>query len=171
MGLDVADDGTLGDGAEGKDVAYVESGLLTAVDELAGVHALGGDEELGVALVPVGVKELDLGDGRTTTGIMDDLLDDATDVAVLLGVVDGTELHGTLAGADVSLEDGGLTLTLGLLLFGHNNHKQVTIRSNRNVTIIYHCEIKEVQVQVVAGGQAHLIMHYPQKTRGIASWT
>ena len=114
-GLDVADDGTLGDGPEGQDIADIESCLLTAVNELSGVHALGGDEELSVTLVAVGVKELDLGDRSATTGIVDDLLDNSTDVAVLLGVVDGTELHGTLAGADVSLEDGGLALALGLL--------------------------------------------------------
>jgi hypothetical protein len=46
---------------------------------------------------------------------MDDVLDDAADVALLLSVVNGTELHGTLAGARVGLEDGGLALTLGLL--------------------------------------------------------
>lgn len=116
IGLDVADDGTLGDGGEGKDVAALKGGLLAAVDELAGVHALGGDEELGVALVTVGVQELNLGDGSTTTGVMDDVLDDAADVAVLLGVVNGTKLHGALAGAGVSVEDGGLALTLGLLV-------------------------------------------------------
>jgi len=115
VGLNVADDGTLGDGGEGKDVAALKGGLLAAVDELAGVHALSGDKELGVALVAVGVQELDLRDGGTATGVMDDVLDDTADVALLLGVVNGTELHGTLAGARVGLEDGGLTLTLGLL--------------------------------------------------------
>jgi hypothetical protein len=47
---------------------------------------------------------------------MNDVLDDAADVAVLLGVVNRTKLHGTLAGAGVGVEDGGLTLTLGLLV-------------------------------------------------------
>ena len=42
--LDVADNGTLGDGAEGEDVADNEGGLAAAVDELARVHSLGGDE-------------------------------------------------------------------------------------------------------------------------------
>jgi len=115
VGLDVADDGTLGDGGQGKDVAALKRGLLAAVDELASVHALSGNKELGVALVAVGVQELDLGDGGTATGVMDDVLDDAADVALLLSVVNGTELHGTLAGARVGLEDGGLALTLGLL--------------------------------------------------------
>jgi len=115
VGLDVADNGTLGDRGEGQDVAALKRGLLAAVDELAGVHALSSDEELGIALVAVGVQELDLGDGSTTSGVMDDVLDDAADVALLLGVVKGTKLHGALAGAGVSLEDGGLTLTLGLL--------------------------------------------------------
>ena len=114
LGLDVADDGTLGDGGKRKDVSYIKGGLLTTVDELAGVHALGGDDELSITLVTVGVEELNLGDGSTTTGVMNDLLDDTTDVAMLLGVVDGTKLRSTLAGTGVRVEDGGLTLTLGL---------------------------------------------------------
>lgn len=140
IGLDVADDGTLGDGGEGKDVAALKGGLLAAVDELAGVHALGGDEELGVALVTVGVQELNLGDGSTTTGVMDDVLDDAADVAVLLGVVNGTKLHGALAGAGVSVEDGGLALTLGLLVssvISHSEQEVSTLRSNHKVNIVY----------------------------------
>ena len=78
------------------------------------VHALRADEQLVVTLVPVRVEELDLRDRRTASGVVQDLLDDATDVTLLLGIIQRTELHGTLAGTDVSLEDGGLTLSLGL---------------------------------------------------------
>ena len=42
--LAVAHDGTFGHGAEGQGVANLELGLLAAVEELAGVHALSGDE-------------------------------------------------------------------------------------------------------------------------------
>lgn len=59
--LDVADNGTFGDGSEGQDVADDEGGLLAAVDELAGVEALGGDEELHLLLVAEGVAERHLG--------------------------------------------------------------------------------------------------------------
>lgn len=111
LGLDVADDGPLGDGGEGEDVSDVEGRLLSAVNELAGVHALGGDEELVVTSVLVGVLELDLGDGGSTSGVVDDVLHDAPDVAVLLGVVEGAELHGSLTGAGVGAEDSSLSLT------------------------------------------------------------
>ena len=65
--LDVGDDSSLRDGAEGKDVADGERGVLAGVDELAGVHALVGDEGLGVELVAVGVAEDDAGKGDTTS--------------------------------------------------------------------------------------------------------
>lgn len=42
--LDVADDASLRHGPEGEDVAYGERGAASAVDELAGVHTLGGDK-------------------------------------------------------------------------------------------------------------------------------
>jgi hypothetical protein len=45
---------------------------------------------------------------------MEDLLDDSANVAVLLGVVERTELNGTLASPAVTLEDGRLSATLGL---------------------------------------------------------
>jgi hypothetical protein len=47
---------------------------------------------------------------------MKDLLDDTADVSTTLSVVDGTELHGALAGAHMSFEDGGLSPPLGLLV-------------------------------------------------------
>ena len=91
--LDVGDDGTLRDGAEGEDVADGERGVLAGVDELASVHALVGDEGLGVKLVAVGVAEDDLGQRRTTAGVVDDLLHDTTDVAMALGKVESAELR------------------------------------------------------------------------------
>ena len=45
---------------------------------------------------------------------MEDLLHDTTDVSTTFGVVDGSKLDGSLTGAGVSLEDGGLTLPLCL---------------------------------------------------------
>ena len=97
--LDVGNDGTLRDGAEGQDVADGQGGLLAGVDELAGVHALVGDEGLLVLLEPVRVAEDDLGEGRTTTGVVDDVLDHTPYVTVSLGIVEGSELGGSLAKA------------------------------------------------------------------------
>lgn len=99
--LDVGNDGTLGHGAEGKDVADGQGSVLTGVDELAGVHALVGDEGLGDHLELVGVTELDLGEGSTTAGIVDDLLDDTTGVTVSLSVIEGPELGRGLVQAGV----------------------------------------------------------------------
>ena len=114
LGLDVAHNGTLRDLFQREHVADGERGLLPAVHELSGVHALGGHHELHVSLEAVGIEELDLGDGGTASGVVKDLLDDATDVTATLGVVDGSELDGSLARARMGLEDGGLTLPLCL---------------------------------------------------------
>ena len=67
LGLDVGNDGTLGHLTDGQDVADGQGSLLAGVDELAGVHALVGDEGLGNLLVLVGVAELNAGEGGTTT--------------------------------------------------------------------------------------------------------
>lgn len=64
--LDVADDGTFGERREGENVGNVESGLLTAVDELAGGETLGSDEGLDTGAVLVRVTEGNLGKGGTT---------------------------------------------------------------------------------------------------------
>jgi hypothetical protein len=110
--FNVADDGTLGHGGEGEDVTNGQGGLLTTVDKLASVHALSGDESGSALLVSILITELDLGEGSTTTGIVDDLTDDSTDVTVTLGKVESTELGGTLTVLGVSLEDASMALAL-----------------------------------------------------------
>ena len=74
LALEVAHDGTLGEVADGQDVADGERSLLAAVDELAGEHALGGDEELGSLAVAVSLREDDSGERSATSGVVDDLL-------------------------------------------------------------------------------------------------
>lgn len=110
--LDVADDGTLRDPAEGQHVADGEGGAATAVDELARVHALGCDKELLLVLVPEWVAESDLGERRATAGVVDDVGDDALEVPVALAEVEGAEAGGALAVVGVGLEHGPRTLTL-----------------------------------------------------------
>jgi hypothetical protein len=110
--LHVRDDGTFGHGAEGEDVADGESGLLADVDELASVHALVGDEGLGDLLELVGVTEDNLGERSTTTGIVDDLADDAPQVTMSLRVVEVAELGRSLVQAGVGREDGAAALSL-----------------------------------------------------------
>mmetsp|Transcript_5360 Transcript_5360/g.8213 ORF Transcript_5360/g.8213 Transcript_5360/m.8213 type:complete len:216 (+) Transcript_5360:2311-2958(+) len=118
-GLNVAHNGTLGHTSQRKNISDGQSGLLSAVDELTGVHTLSGNHKLSVPLVTVGVQELDLGNGSTTTGVMHDVLDNTTDVSTTFSVVDGTKLHSSLTGADVRLENGGLTLPLCLDVLSH----------------------------------------------------
>lgn len=52
----------------------LERGFLSAVEELSGVHALGGDEELLAHLELVGVSKVDHGQGGTPTGVVDYIL-------------------------------------------------------------------------------------------------
>jgi hypothetical protein len=48
--------------------------FLSAVDELTGVHAFGGDEQFFALLVAVGVAEVHDGERSTTARIVDDIL-------------------------------------------------------------------------------------------------
>ena len=67
----------------------------------------------GPHLVAVGVPEVDDGEGRSPARVVDDILDDALDVAVPLGVVDGAEGGRALPVLRVGLEDGAGALPLG----------------------------------------------------------
>ena len=64
-------------------------------------------------LVAVGIPEVDNGERRTPARVVDDILHDALDVAIPLGVVDGPESGGPLPVLGVGLEDGAGTLPLG----------------------------------------------------------
>lgn len=62
--------------------------LLATVDELSSVDTLSCDEELSPLLESVWVAESNLGQGSTTAGIVDDILDKAIKkpVSILLFV-------------------------------------------------------------------------------------
>jgi len=81
VALDVADDGSLGHGADGQHVADGEHRLLTEVQGLARVDALGGDDGLVVLAVLVRVAEAHRHERRTPSGVVHDLSDHATQVA------------------------------------------------------------------------------------------
>lgn len=99
--LDVGDDGTFGHGGQGQDVSDRESGVLSGVDELTGVHALVGNECLLDLLELVGIAESDAGEGSTAAGVVDYLLDDTSDVAMALGEIEVSEFGGGLSQAGV----------------------------------------------------------------------
>ena len=110
--FEIADGRSLGHLADGQHVADAERRLAAAVDELAGEHAFGGDDQLLVRLVFVLIAELDERERRAAAWIVDDVADDAADVAVALGVVDGAQLGGAFAMLVVRLEDRAASLTL-----------------------------------------------------------
>ena len=68
--LQVADDGSLGHGADGHHVADGELGALAAVHELAGVHALNGHEQLLADLVSKKKKQRKRRFSRRETGLL-----------------------------------------------------------------------------------------------------
>ena len=72
--LQVAHNGTFGHGADGNNIADVERRLLSAVHELAGVHALGCDEQLLAGLEPVGVAEVHHRQRRAAAGVVNNIL-------------------------------------------------------------------------------------------------
>lgn len=72
--LNVAHNRTFGHVAEWENISNGELSLLAAVDELAGVHALDGDEEFLAELVAVWIAEMDDGEWSATAWIVDDFL-------------------------------------------------------------------------------------------------
>jgi len=112
MVLDVANNSSFRDRPQRQDISDHKVGLLTTVDELAGVHSLSGDEELLLVLVSEGVTEGDARKRRTTPGIVDDLGDDALGVSIALAEVEGAELSRAFAMVSVGLEDRPCSLTL-----------------------------------------------------------
>ena len=104
--LDAADDRSFGKLAHGENVSNAEGSFLAAVDEGTSVKTLGGDEGLFAELVTVRIAEDDPGKRSTATGstnfsnsfsssiqqdvparVVDDFLDDTTNIAVPFGKV------------------------------------------------------------------------------------
>jgi len=111
-GLNVANDGTFGHLTDGENVSNVEGSLLSSVDELTSEKTLSSDKSLLAVLVLVRVTEDNLGKRSTTTRVVDNRLDDTTNVTVAFGIVQSTELGGSLTTLYVGLEDTSSTLTL-----------------------------------------------------------
>lgn len=102
----VAHDGTFGALVDGKNVSDRQGSFFAAVDEGAGVEALGSDEGLRAQLVAIGVTENDAGKGCTTSRVMDDFFHDTANVAITLRVVQRADLSRCLVVVSVCLEDG-----------------------------------------------------------------
>jgi len=99
--LEVAAHSAFRKGANRKNVADSELRFLAAVDELASVQPLGGNEELLVVLEARLVAEKHLGEWGAAAGVVHDLLHNALDVPVALGIVELAQLLRT-AGDEIS---------------------------------------------------------------------
>jgi hypothetical protein len=87
--------------------------LLSAVDELTGVHAFGSNEEFFAQLISVWVSEDNASERSTTAWVVNDFLDQAADITVAFSKVQGSDLRGTLSLVDVGAENGTGTFSLG----------------------------------------------------------
>lgn len=110
--LNVRDNGSFWDGAEGQDVSDSEVGVLAGVDELAGVHALVGDEGLGMESESIGVTEDDLGQRGSSSTLVNDLRDNASHIARAFGIIEGSEFRWRFPETGVGGEDTSSTLSL-----------------------------------------------------------
>lgn len=110
--LDVRDNSSFWDGAEGEDVSDSEVCVLAGVDELASVHALVGDEGLGMQSESIGVTECNLCQRSTSTTFVDDLGDNTSHISCAFGEIEGSELGWGFPEAGVRGEDASSTLSL-----------------------------------------------------------
>lgn len=78
--------------------------ILSAVDKLSSVHSFSRNEGLFHASVLVGMSERDLGQGGSSSGVVDDFLHDSFDVTVSLGMIKSSVLGSSFSVGDVSLE-------------------------------------------------------------------
>lgn len=110
--LNVGDNRTLRHPVEGKHVPHGKGRVLSAVNELASVHALDRNHAFLVEFVAVGIAEGDFGDGGTTAGIVEDVLHQTFDVSMTLSIIEGTQFDGAFAFVGVGTEDAPATLPL-----------------------------------------------------------
>ena len=115
-------------------VPDLEGGLLPAVQVLPRVGPLCSNEQLVVLLEAVGVPELDLGERRAAARVVHNLLDDALDEPLALGVVERAELGRSLAPLGVRLEDGAGALSLSADDTSHGRGMEGVIQSQRVAT-------------------------------------
>jgi len=91
LGLTVGHNGTLRHGVDGENISNRERSLGASVDKLSSEHSLDGDEIFDSLLVPVRVSEDNLGKWSTSAGIMNNVLHNTLDVALLLSIIKRSE--------------------------------------------------------------------------------
>ena len=90
---------TFGYRAQGQNIPNRQSRFLAGVDELPGVHALIGNKGFRVEFEAVGVTKLHLGQRCASTGIVNDVFNDTSNVTVLLREVERSKLCWSLVQA------------------------------------------------------------------------
>jgi len=112
--LERAHDGTFWHRSNGQNVADVELGLLTAVDELTGADAFRADHGLGDPSVLVWILELNFGERGATAWVVYDVLDETLHKALSLGIVERSEFGGSFSAFRSGCKDRPSTFTLAL---------------------------------------------------------
>ncbi|KAI8558355.1 hypothetical protein RHMOL_Rhmol04G0085200 [Rhododendron molle] len=112
MMLHVTNHPSLGNRPQRQHISHRQISLLPAEHKLARVHPFGRDEELLLVLEPERVAERDPGERGSPARVVDDLGDDALEVAVALAVVEAAEPGRALAVMGVGLEYGSGSLAL-----------------------------------------------------------
>ena len=109
----IIDHNSLGYGPQRQHIADGQCGLLSTVDELAGIHALSGNEPLLLAFKAERVVECDLAEGGTSAGVVAHLRHHTLDITIALREVERAELSRALPAMRMGAKDGARSLTLG----------------------------------------------------------
>jgi len=103
--FDIADSSTFRDLVDGEDVTGGQRSFVSSIDELTGVHSFNSQEVASSESVLIRVSEDDLGEGSTTTRIVEDFSDDTLDVTISFSEIENSESSGGDSVMLVSLED------------------------------------------------------------------
>lgn len=118
VGFNVANQGTFGDLIDRENVSDGQTGFLTAVDILTGVHTFGAKEVLGVLLEAVSISETDLSNGGSSSAIMDNFFNDTFNITISFSIVKVSKLRFFHTVVSVGLKD---TLRVTSSLISNNS--------------------------------------------------
>lgn len=105
ISLDVANDGTFSNFSKGKYVSDCDVSAGSAVDVLTSVGSFSSEEVLFSSFISIGVSEGDFSEGSSSSGVVEDLFNDTSNVSVSFGVIQTTISSSTKSVMLVSLEN------------------------------------------------------------------
>jgi len=106
----------------------MESGLVTAVNRLAGCSSFSCDEGRSDLAVFVRILEGDLDEWGTTARVVNDVLDDTLDETVSLSEIQRAILGRTLSGSGASFEDAASAFSAGS---DDASHYELSVRQSK----------------------------------------